>query len=58
MKNAGRETETKWIGTLQELPFDEIDMSTLVIIGSERTQFDGKYLYEARGYMDKYGNKE
>lgn len=58
VKNAGRETETKWIGTLQELPFDEIDMSTLVIIGSERTQFDGKYLYEARGYMDKYGNKE
>lgn len=58
VKNAGRETETKWIGTLQELPFDEIDMSTLLIIGGERTLFDGKYLYEARGYMDKYGNRE
>lgn len=57
-KNAGRETESKWIGTLESLPFDEIDMSTLLIIGGRRTEFDGTYLYEARGYMDKYGKKE
>lgn len=55
VKNAGRENETKWIGTLRDLPYAEIDMSTLLIIGSKRTQFDGTYLYEARGYMDKYG---
>lgn len=58
VKNAGRETESKWIGTLESLPFDEIDMSTLLIIGGRRTEFDGTYLYEARGYMDKYGKKE
>lgn len=58
VKNAGRDNETKWIGTLQDLPCDEIDMSTLLIIGSKRMQFDGTYLYEARGYMDKYRNKE
>lgn len=55
VKNAGRETEKKWIGSLADLPFDEIDMSTLLIIGGRRTQFDGTYLFEARGYMDKYG---
>lgn len=58
VKNAGRENETKWIGTLRDLPFDEIDMSTLLIIGGKRTKFDGTHLYEARGYMDKYGKKE
>lgn len=58
VKNAGRDTEHKWIGTLKDLPSDEIDMSTLLIIGSKRTQFDGNYLFEARGYMDKYGKKE
>lgn len=58
VKNAGRDNETKWIGALCNLPFDEIDMSTLLIIGSRRTKFDGTYLYEARGYMDKYGTKE
>lgn len=54
VKNAGRDNETKWIGKLQDFPFDEIDMSTLLIIGSERTIFDDTYLYEARGYMEKY----
>lgn len=58
VKNAGRDNETKWIGTLHDLPYDEIDMSTLLIIGSKRTKFDGTFLYEARGYMDKYGTKE
>lgn len=58
VKNAGRENETKWIGTLHDLPYAEIDMSTLLIIGSKRTKFDGRYLYEARGYMDKYGTQK
>lgn len=54
VKNAGRDNEKKWVGTIKDFPFDEVDMSTLLIIGGERTQFDGTYLYEARGYMDKY----
>lgn len=58
VKNAGRETEKKWIGTLADLPCDEIDMSTLLIIGGRRTRLDGTYLFEARGYMDKYGEKK
>lgn len=55
VKNAGRPTEEKWIGRLDNIPFDEIDMSTLLVIGGPRTVYDGNYLYEARGYMDKYG---
>lgn len=54
VKNAGRDNEEKWVGTIKDFPFNDVDMSTLLIIGGERTQFDGTYLYEARGYMDKY----
>lgn len=57
VKHAGREMETKWIGTLADFPQDEVDMSTLLIIGGKRTKYDGEYLYESRGYIDKYCNE-
>ena len=55
VKNAGRDTEKKWVGKIAEFPQEEVDMSTLLIIGGERTLFDGDFLYEARGYAEKYG---
>ncbi len=55
VKNAGRVNETKWIGILKDFPQEEVDMSTLLIIGSNRTVFEENMLYEKRGYMDKYG---
>ncbi len=55
VKNAGRATETKWIGKLKDFPQNEVDMSTLLIIGSHRTVYENDMLYEKRGYMEKYG---
>ena len=55
VKHAGRDTEQKWIGKIAQFPQDDVDMSTLIIIGGERTLYDGDFLYEARGYADKYG---
>ncbi len=54
VKNAGRSQEHKWMGHLSELPLAEVDMSTLVIIGSSRSRIDAGILYEARGYRQKY----
>lgn len=54
VKNAGRPQETQWIGRLSAFPTDEVDMSTLVIIGGPRTRLDAGVLYEARGYVEKY----
>lgn len=54
VKNAGRPQESQWIGRLSEFPADEVDMSTLVIIGGPRTRLDSGVLYEARGYVEKY----
>ncbi len=58
VRHAGRPQEEKWVGKLKDLPEHEIDMSTLVIIGSHRTVFTDGTLYEARGYVDKYLQKE
>ena len=54
VKNAGREDEAKWTGRLADIPADDIDMSTLLIVGGPRTCLADGILYEARGYMDKY----
>ncbi len=54
VKNAGRQDEQVWTGKLYDFPADEVDMSTLIIIGGPRTCLAGNVLYEARGYMEKY----
>lgn len=54
VKNAGRPEESQWTGKLSEFPADEVDMSTLIIMGGPRTRLDAGVLYEARGYVEKY----
>ncbi len=58
VRHAGRPQEEKWIGTLAEFPCDRVDMSSLIIIGGPRTKRRGDTLYEARGYQEKYLEKE
>ena len=58
VRHAGRPQERTWIGRLGDFPAEEVDMSTLLIIGGPRTVFDGEALYEARGYVDKYMDGE
>ena len=53
VRHAGRPQEAKWIGRLDDFPADEVDMSTLVIIGGPRTITDAGAMYEARGYVEK-----
>lgn len=55
VKHAGRPTQQKWVGTLAEFPLEDVDMSTLVLLGGPRTIRDGDVLFERRGYADKYG---
>lgn len=55
VKHAGRPAQQKWVGTLEEFPLDDVDMSTLVLLGGPRTIRDGDVLFERRGYADKYG---
>ncbi len=56
VKQAGREGERKWTGNLADFPAEQVDMSTLVVIGGPRTRLEDGVLYEARGYMEKYSD--
>lgn len=53
--HAGRAGEEKWIGNLSDLPHEEVNMSSLVVIGSDRMIYNKGILFEERGYGDKYG---
>ncbi len=54
VRNAYREGEESWIGLLGDLPDQEIDMWTLVMIGSANTELLGGRLVTRRGYREKY----
>lgn len=54
VRNAGRPTQRIWTGTLKDFPFEQVDMSSLILIGGKRTVLIDHLMYEARGYADKY----
>lgn len=54
VKNAGRPGETIWVGHLSELPVEEVDMFTTVIIGCSGTRIINNKLVTRRGYEKKY----
>ena len=52
-----REGQWKCITTLGQLPIDEVDMQSLVIIGNSRTYIWKGWMVTPRGYLEKYGVK-
>ena len=53
--DASRPDESSSVVTLGTFPFDEINMTTLVIFGNEKTVYRNGKLYNLRGYTEKYG---
>ncbi|WP_323798148.1 precorrin-3B C(17)-methyltransferase [Nisaea sp.] len=54
-RSLGREEEKITVTTLKDLSVDQVDMLTLVMVGSSETQFNGKHVYTPRGYAGKAG---
>ncbi|WP_193186511.1 precorrin-3B C(17)-methyltransferase [Nisaea sediminum] len=54
-RSLGRPDETVTVTTLQDLSVDQVDMMTLVMVGSSETRYDGKHVYTPRGYAGKAG---
>jgi precorrin-3B C17-methyltransferase len=50
VRNASREGEEKWLGCLSELPFDWVDMWTILIIGNSQTEIIDGRMITRRGY--------
>ncbi|MCP4181075.1 MAG: precorrin-3B C(17)-methyltransferase [bacterium] len=55
VRHASREEESVSVCKISEFPFEKIDMSTVVIIGNDKTVYRNDKLYTLRGYGDKYG---
>lgn len=50
VRDAGREGETVICATLKTLPYEEVDMTTVVIIGNSQTKMMGEHMVTPRGY--------
>ena len=50
VKNATRENQETWIGTLGTFPVEMADMTTVVIIGNSKTVLKNGKIYTKRGY--------
>ncbi len=50
VRNAGRKGEKCWLGTLAELPVEDVDMVTVVLIGNSRTAIINNRMVTRRGY--------
>ncbi|WP_223291843.1 precorrin-3B C(17)-methyltransferase [Defluviicoccus vanus] len=61
-RNLGRDGETIRVITLGQLDADQVDMLTLVLIGSSQTRIldrgDRRWVYTPRGYATKQARKE
>ena len=55
VRDAWREGQTVRFFTLDRFPFDEVQMTTLVLIGNSRTRFFNGRMFCLRGYREKYG---
>ncbi len=54
VRQAMRENEWKRIATLGELPLEEVDMQSVVLVGNSRTYVWNGWMATPRGYLDKY----
>ncbi len=51
VRNAGRENQQRWLGTLGELPAENVDMATIIIIGNSTTFLSNGRMIAKRGYQ-------
>lgn len=57
VRHCYREGERSWAGYLSQLNPEDIDMSTLVMVGNTRTILKNGKLVTPRGYTAKYGDQ-
>ena len=58
VRKAMREGQWKRLATLGDLPVDEVDMQSIVIVGNSHTYVWNGWMVTPRGYLDKYSVSE
>lgn len=53
----GAMREGEWVGLtrLESIPFEEVDMQTVLIVGNSQTYLWNSWMVTPRGYLEKYG---
>lgn len=54
IRRAMREGQWKAIATLGSIPFEEVDMQSILIVGNSRSYVWDGWMVTPRGYLDKY----
>ncbi|MEN6485004.1 MAG: precorrin-3B C(17)-methyltransferase [Syntrophobacteraceae bacterium] len=54
IRRAMREGQWKTIATLGSIPFEEVDMQSILIVGNSRSYVWDGWMVTPRGYLDKY----
>jgi precorrin-3B C17-methyltransferase len=54
VRRAMRDGQWKCLTTIADLPVDEVDMQSVVIVGNSRTYIWQGWMVTPRGYLDKY----
>lgn len=55
VRRAMREGQWTCVTTLAELPVEDVDMQSIVLVGNSRTYIWKGWMVTPRGYLDKYG---
>ncbi len=50
VKHCSMDNQETWIGTIDKLPIDEVDMSTIVFFGNSKTMHKNGKMFVTRGY--------
>lgn len=58
VRRAMREGEQVLLTSLGSIPFEEVDMQTMVLVGNSRTYVWRGWMITPRGYLDKYLSQE
>ena len=58
VSHAGRANQTQWVGYISDIPVARVDMSSVVIIGSEETFISKGKMVTQRGYRTKTESRE
>jgi precorrin-3B C17-methyltransferase len=54
VRGATRQNQWKRLATLGDLPVEQVDMQSMVIVGNSRTYVWNGWMVTPRGYLDKY----
>lgn len=54
VRQAYRPSQSIWVGTVERMQCDTVDMLSIVVVGNSRTRLAEGRLLTPRGYLDKY----